>query len=220
MPPRSSDELDTEPPSNINNDELSESTTDLQPHPSGALTTTSAQIALIESLATRLRIVQALNGLHSNFSYDIALELSSELIDTLQYSFSKQARTNPLFHYSLKASINAALAIISPEPDTGFAQLMAMGGRLFQGVRCATSAISLELLSHVKTQWLNGILNRTRQYRGFLKQAVLDIINLSEDRIRQGETNVKNDTFLSIILAQVKAVEADKPVAGYPSCKR
>jgi hypothetical protein len=57
MPPRIFDEFDTEPPSNTSDDELSESTTDLQPHPNGALTATSAQIALIESLATRLRIV-------------------------------------------------------------------------------------------------------------------------------------------------------------------
>jgi hypothetical protein len=58
MPPRSFfDEFDTEPPSNINDDELNGSITDLQPHPNGAFTATSAQIALIESLATRVRIV-------------------------------------------------------------------------------------------------------------------------------------------------------------------
>ena len=42
----------------------------------------------------------------------------------LHYSFSNQAHTNPLFHYSLQVSLDAALAIISPEPDTGFAQLI------------------------------------------------------------------------------------------------
>ncbi|OGE52054.1 hypothetical protein PENARI_c011G02226 [Penicillium arizonense] len=104
------------------------------------------------------------------------------------YSFSNQARTNPLFHYSLKVSLHAALAIISPERDTGFAQLMTTGGGLFLGgVRCTTSAISLEPLSHVETQRLNGTLNRTRQYREFLKQAILDLINLSEERIAKAK---------------------------------
>lgn len=46
----------------------------------------------------------------------------------LHYSFSHQARTNPLFHYSLKLSFDAALAMIPPEPDRVFAQLIAIGG--------------------------------------------------------------------------------------------
>jgi hypothetical protein len=51
-------------------------------------------------------------------------------------------------------------------------------------------------------------LHRTRQYRDVLKQAVRDLIALSEERIRLGETNVKSHMFLSMILAQAEAVEA------------
>jgi hypothetical protein len=242
MPPRISfHEFDTEPPSNINDNKLDESMIELPPCPKDTFTNTSVQLALIESLSVRLRIVQLLNNFHSELSYDRVLALSSELIDALQassrrvkdgdgstpfqrnlldylirrfmiplhYSFSNQARTNPIFHYSLKLSLDAALAIISPEPDPGFARVLATGGGAFrEGVRCATSAISLELLAHVETQRLNGTLHRTRQYRDFLKQAVRDLISLSEERIRQGETNVKNHMFLSMILAQAEAVEA------------
>ncbi|EAW21219.1 C6 zinc finger domain protein [Aspergillus fischeri NRRL 181] len=242
MPPRISfDEFDTEPPSNINDDELDESTTELQPYAKDTFTGTSTQLALIESLPIRLQIVQLLNGPHSEISYDRVLSLSSELIHALHacshqikdgngstpfhrnlldylirrfmiplhYSFSNQARTNPLFHYSLKLSLDAALAMVSPEPDPAFARLMATAGGLFrEGIRCATSAISLELLAHVETQRLNGTMQRTRQYRDFLKQAVRDLIALSEERIRLGETNVKNHMFLSMILAQAEAVEA------------
>ncbi|GFG09665.1 uncharacterized transcriptional regulatory protein C139.03 [Aspergillus udagawae] len=242
MPPRISfDEFDTEPPSNITDDKLGESTTELHPHPKDTFTATSVQLALIESLPVRLRIVQLLNGLHSEISYDRVLSLSSELINALQacthqmkdgngstpfqrnlldylirrfmiplhYSFSNQARTNPLCHYSLKLSLDAALAMVSPEPDPGFARLMATAGGLFrEGIRCATTAISLELLAHIENQRLNGTLHRTRQYRDVLKQAVRDLIALSEERIRLGETNVKNHMFLSMILAQAEAVEA------------
>lgn len=246
MPPRISfDEFDTEPPSNINDAELNESTTQLQSCPKGTFTSTSVQLALIDSLSVRLRIVQLLNCLHSKLSYDRVLVLSSELIDALQacssrvkdgdgstpfqrnlldylirrfmiplhYSFSNQARSNPLFHYSLKLSLDAALAMVAPEPDNGFHRLMATAGGVFrEGIRCATSAISLELLAQVETQRLNGTLHRTRQYRDFLKQAVRDLISLSEERIRQGETNVKNHMFLRMILAQAEAVEAGVPV--------
>ncbi|GFF46664.1 hypothetical protein IFM58399_07852 [Aspergillus lentulus] len=242
MPPRISfDEFDAEPPSNINDNELNESTTELQPRQMDVFTATSVQLALIESLPVRLQIVQLLNGFHSEISYDRVLSLSSELINALQacnhqikdgngsipfhrnlldylvrrfmiplhYSFSNQARTNHLFHYSLKLSLDAALAMVSPEPDSAFARLMATAGGLFrEGIRCATSAISLELLAHVETQRLNGTLHRTHQYHDFLKQAVRDLIAQSEERILLGETNVKNHMFLSMILAQAEAVEA------------
>jgi hypothetical protein len=141
MPPRISlDEFDTEPPSNVNDDEISESTTVLQPHPKDTFTSTSIQLALLDSLPTRLRIVHFLNSLNSDRSYHRALALTAELTSAinanatlfapnnnsspnprggtffhrnlmeyltrrflipLHFPFSHQARTNPLFHYSL-----------------------------------------------------------------------------------------------------------------------
>jgi hypothetical protein len=187
MPLRISlDEFDTEPPANINDDEIDESTTVFQPHPKDTFTSTSMQLAMLDSLPTRLRIVQLLNGLHSKRSYDRVLALTAEITSALQtctalfkstnsnpdntptvfhrnlldylirrfliplhFPFSHQARTNPLFHYSLKVSIDAALALVSPEDDGGmFGRLMAIGGGLFrEGIRSATAAISLELLA-------------------------------------------------------------------------
>ncbi|KAL2131234.1 hypothetical protein VTI74DRAFT_5385 [Chaetomium olivicolor] len=249
MPPRISlDEFDTELPSNINDDDLDELTTVLRPLPKETFTSTSLQLALLESLPTRLRIVKLLNGIHSELSYRHALSLTSELTTALEanftrfkssnssatpfhrnyldyltrrfliplhYPFSHQARANPVFHNSVKLSVDAALALVSPEPDGGlFARLMAISGGLFrEGFRCAMTAISLELLAHVEAQARDGSLHRTRRYRDFLKQAVRDLIALSEERIRMGETNVKSHMFLSMILAQVEAVEEEREVA-------
>ncbi|KAK4148412.1 hypothetical protein C8A00DRAFT_19752, partial [Chaetomidium leptoderma] len=247
MPPRISlDEFDTEPPFNINDDEINESTTVLQPHSKDTFTSTSIQLAMLDSLPTRLRIVQLLNSLHSERSYRRVLALTAELTSTLQacatrfasagsgsgscttfhrnildyltrrfliplhFPFSHQARTNPLFHYSVKVSLDAALALVSPEQDNNgmFARLIVIGGGLFRdGIRSATVAIGLELLGHVETQRSDGSLHRTRQCRTYLKQVVRDLVALAEDRIRQGETNVKSHMFLSMVLAQVEAVE-------------
>lgn len=265
MPPRISfDEFDTEPPSNVNDDEMDESTMEITPHPRTTFTMTSTQLALLDSIPVRLRIVQLLNGLHSELSYPGVLAISAELTEALQtcsslgttkakdqdhdnamdnnqaatpsttpfhrslldylvrrfmiplhYSFSNQARTNPLFHYSLKLSLDAALALVSPETDPGgtFSRLMATGGGLFrEGLRCAITAISLELLTHVGAQQKSGTLHRTPQHRELIKRAVRDLVALSEDRIRHGETNVKSHMFLSMILAQVEAVEAGADV--------
>jgi hypothetical protein len=257
MPPRIDlDEFDTKAPSNVNDDQMDESTTVLEPHPNNTFTSTSIQLALLESLPTRLRIVQLLNGMHSELSYHRVLALTSELSSALRsystrfaaeakdsnnnsnrpapfhrnhldyltrrfliplhYPFAHQARSNPLFRESVKISLDAALALISPEPDPPadhFSRLMSLGGGLFrEGIRCATTAISLELLSHVETQRADGSLRRAPQYRGFLKQVVRDLVELSAERIRQGETNVKNHMFLSMILAQAEAVEEGKEV--------
>lgn len=130
----------------------------------------------------------------------------------LHCPFAIQARTNPLFHYSLKASLEAALAIISPEPDEGFSRLMAIGGGMFrEGIRCATTAITLELVAQAEAQRLDGTLHRNSQYRDLLKQAVKDLRLLSTERIRQGETNVKSHMFASMVLAQAEAIEAGTP---------
>ncbi|TVY41643.1 Transcription factor [Lachnellula subtilissima] len=243
MPPRMSvDEFDTAAPSNINDDELDDSTTVLHPHPKSTYTTTSMQLLLLDSIPTRLRILQLLNGLKPEISYLDVLSLSSEITTAYRASssfmkrnqrhgitpfhrnlldylirrfliplhlpFASKARTNPLFHHSLKTSLEAAIAMISPEPDDDFSALMAMGGGLFkEGLRSANTVISLELLAHVEGQRLDGTLQRSSQYRELLKQHMRDMISLSIERIRQGETNVKSHMFLSMVIAQVEALE-------------
>lgn len=127
----------------------------------------------------------------------------------LHCPFAMQARTNPLFHYSLKSSLDAAMIILSPEHDEGFSCLMSTGGGLFrEGVREAGAVISLELLAQTKAQRLDGTLHRNSKYRDALKENLRDMISLSLHRIREGETNIKSHTFLSMILAQVDAIEA------------
>ncbi|KAI1747563.1 hypothetical protein F4782DRAFT_551987 [Xylaria castorea] len=85
MPPRISFvDFDTESPSNNNDDEIDESTIGLLPHPREKFTSTSMQLLLIKSLPCRLRVVQLLNGLHSELAYPDVLALSSELMSACQ----------------------------------------------------------------------------------------------------------------------------------------
>ncbi|KAI1860400.1 uncharacterized protein JN550_011552 [Neoarthrinium moseri] len=136
----------------------------------------------------------------------------------LHYSFSNQTRENRIYYYSLKLSVDAGIALISPEgsdagPDAHFSKLMAMGGGLFrEGIRSAMSAVTLNLLVLAQEQHLEGTMRRNFQSREVMKQAVKDLVKLSEERIRSGETNVKSHMFLKMILAQVGALENGKPV--------
>ncbi|KAI1772968.1 hypothetical protein F4818DRAFT_129603 [Hypoxylon cercidicola] len=247
MPPRISfDEFDTEAPSNINDDDIDASTTTLQPHPKSTFTATAMQLLLLDSLPTRLRIVQLINGLHSELSYLDVLALSSEITDAcrawsgflkenenagvtpfhrnlldflvrrflipLHCTFASKARANPLFYYSLKVSLDTALAIVSPEPDEGFSHLEVIGGGMFrEGIRCAVTVLSLELVFQTEAQRLDGTLHRNAQSREVIKQALKNRIALSLERIRQGETNIKTHMFLCMILAQVEAMEEGSP---------
>ncbi|KIW15897.1 hypothetical protein PV08_05947 [Exophiala spinifera] len=247
MPPRISlDDFDTLAPSNINDDEVSEETTTatLNPHPRSTYTSASIQLLLLDSLPTRLRILQLLNGLHSELSYAEALALTSSLTETrrahgtfikenrasgitpfhrnlldylvrrfvivLHCPFVSKARTNPLFHYSLKASLDAAMSVISPEPDKGFSHLMTIGGGLFrEGLWHAQTAICIELLAEVEAQAADGTLHRKSAYHELLKQAVRDMMALFTERIRHGESNIKSHMFLTMVLAQAEAIETD-----------
>ncbi|KAF9766023.1 hypothetical protein IL306_001601 [Fusarium sp. DS 682] len=246
MPPRISlDEFDTQQPSNLNDDEIDESTTVTPSHPPGYFTSTSVQLALLESFPVRLRIINELNKPDDEGSYQDILALSSELTNALHsnnlmmksgqgstpfhrnlldylvrrfmiplhFFFSNRAHTNPIYYYSLKLNLDAATALMSPEPDAGFSRLMASGGGLFrEGIRVASIAVGLELLIHTQAQRLDGTLHRTSQYRQLLKQSIRDMIALSEERIRQGETNVKNHMFFSMILGQAEAIETESSI--------
>ncbi|KAL7942712.1 hypothetical protein V8C42DRAFT_331694 [Trichoderma barbatum] len=243
LPPRISfNEFDTQPPANNNDDEIGESVTELKPQPRENYTRTSMQLILYDSLPTRLRILNLLNGLNSELSYLDVLDLSADILQNcrqwntfarenkasgvtpfhrnlldyllrrflipLHCPFANKARTNPLFHYSLKASLDTAMAIVSPESDEGFSNLMAVGGGLFrEGIRYAGSIIGLELLVQVETHYLDGTLHRNSHYINPLKKIIEEMTSLSLERIRQGETNVKSYMFLCMITAQAEAAE-------------
>ncbi|KAF2469228.1 uncharacterized protein BDR25DRAFT_288688 [Lindgomyces ingoldianus] len=247
MPPIISlNHFDTEAPSNYNDDEIDESTIELVPHPRSTYTTSSIQLILLDSMPTRLRILQLLGGLKAELSYQDALSLSSEVTDSycayrkfgqeninsgmtpfhrnlidyfvrrflipLHCLFASKAQANPLFYYSLKVSLDVAMAIVSPEPDDGFSRIMATGGGLFrEGFWYATSIIGREILSQVSVQLREGTLHRNAQHRELLKQAVRDMISLAVARMHQGDTNVKIHMFLSMILAQTEAMEEGVP---------
>ncbi|OAG06529.1 uncharacterized protein CC84DRAFT_1259701 [Paraphaeosphaeria sporulosa] len=82
MPPMiSPDDYDTLPPSNVNDEELTEvGTVPLQPKPLKEFTQCSMQIAFYETLPLRLEICRLINSLRFTLSYDEALKLGAEML--------------------------------------------------------------------------------------------------------------------------------------------
>ncbi|KAH6663971.1 hypothetical protein F5X68DRAFT_251178 [Plectosphaerella plurivora] len=245
MPPRISvDEYDTEPPSNINDSDLDRSTTHVEPQPlETTYTDTSLQIVLLESLPTRLTILQKVFGLKADPPYDEVLSLSSEMISACRHGstylvrhespsnagmmafrrnlldflvrrfllalhcpYATMAPENPVYEGSVKISLDAAMSILSPEPDGTFDRLLVVAGGLFKTtLRSAMMTVALELLVQVDRQRLDGTLHRSQQYRMFLAQKLEEMVELSFRRISHGETNIKGPMFLKMILALAEA---------------
>lgn len=80
MPPRiSTDEYDTEPPSNVDDADLDENTRVLPSKPDSEYTDTTLQRHLVSALPARIRIVRYLNAIKADLSYPEAMSLSSGL---------------------------------------------------------------------------------------------------------------------------------------------
>ncbi|KAG9236027.1 fungal-specific transcription factor domain-containing protein [Amylocarpus encephaloides] len=77
----SKDDFDTEPPSNINDDEIDESTaTHPGSHPLNEYTQASLQIATLSSLSTRLEAANLVNDYRVEISYEAAIKLGKALV--------------------------------------------------------------------------------------------------------------------------------------------
>ncbi|KAK5065080.1 hypothetical protein LTR84_000916 [Exophiala bonariae] len=130
----------------------------------------------------------------------------------LHCPFASKARTNQLFYYSRKVSLDTAMAMACPEPDEQFSRLLSISGGLFrEGMRCALTVITFELISQAEIQHLDGTLERNSQSREILKEVVRNRMAIALERIRQGETNIKAHPYLAMILAWVEALETDSP---------
>lgn len=174
------------------------------------------------SYSEAMRHSQALNAAHRQATQTIQANMDKScpfgrnmvdflvrrFIIPLHSPFACEARTNPSYHYSLKACTEAGLALISPEPDVRFSRLLELAGGLFrEGLRSASTAICLDLIVQTRTQSADGTLHRAKAFRNASRQSVQDMLELCNRRIFQGETNVKSYLFLSMVLAMVDAME-------------
>jgi hypothetical protein len=96
MPPMISlNDFDTEPPANIDDNEISERTNmPLTAKPYDVFTQTSLQLALLRAVGCRLHVLQLFNNLHVEPSYDQILALGSEITKILKENNALIAKIN------------------------------------------------------------------------------------------------------------------------------
>ncbi|KAJ5895080.1 hypothetical protein N7495_006771 [Penicillium taxi] len=80
MPPLlSSDDFDTSPPSNLDDEDFHPLSSTISSHPKSSLTDSSLQILLLRSFAIRLQITRTINECGHEHSFENALKLGNEL---------------------------------------------------------------------------------------------------------------------------------------------
>lgn len=137
--------------------------------------------------------------------------LQRRILLPLHCLFANEARTQPIFYYSVKVSLDTAVAIVSFQSDEKFARLMTIAGGMFrEGIRYASVTIAMEVLSQAQLRNLSGGFDHTISGTLFRK-LTQDLLDQAVERIRRGETNVKNPMFLSMVMTQADAVEDSRP---------
>ncbi|KIW11058.1 hypothetical protein PV08_10357 [Exophiala spinifera] len=244
VPPTiSSNDFDTEAPSDINDKDIDEETLALQEHAATAPTDSSLQRFLLQSLGARLEVARRMNDITSampEMSYDELVTLTTSITNAcrncsthilrtispdiaafhsnfadlllrrfilhLHRPLAGRARSDALYYFSRKMSLDAALAILDPLPKNAeFMHLVLLGSGMFKNRMIhASLAVALELLLDVQEQVLVVSSQEPSGYRKMLMEALREGLRQSAERIRLGETNVKLHMKLAMAMRQVE----------------
>ncbi|KAH6698135.1 hypothetical protein BKA61DRAFT_246673 [Leptodontidium sp. MPI-SDFR-AT-0119] len=254
----SESDYDTEPPANLDDDDIDESVTITpSPKPSHVFTQTSLQIRLLSSFKLRLLIVSHSNNIRMEPSYEEVLRISSELskslkennafitkilqspaqppkisqmernnfdlatrryLLTLHRPFSSRATRDPRYYFSRKMCLDLATTFLTypstnpsepPLPEghhDDYTRMTIMRGGFCKGLLVhACIVIFAEILAQLDEE--TSFTDQSRLAREPLKQLLRDAVTLLAKRIELAENNVKGHLFISVVLAQIEALE-------------
>ncbi|KAE8443029.1 hypothetical protein EG329_002423 [Mollisiaceae sp. DMI_Dod_QoI] len=144
----------------------------------------------------------------------------------LHRPWAAKAQTDLRYYFSRKVCLDSAMTMLTyptsdardpplaPGHQDDFTRLKTMSGGFAKGLLVHSAmVIFAELLAQIEEEGSftsqSGVSAREP-----LKQALRDIVDLSATRIAQAENNVKGHLFISVVLAQVEALEQGVPAEG------
>ncbi|KUJ18472.1 uncharacterized protein LY89DRAFT_780542 [Mollisia scopiformis] len=140
----------------------------------------------------------------------------------LHRPFAARAQTDLRYYFSRKVCLDCAMTMLQyPTSDPGdpsiepgkqddFTRLKTVSGGFQKGLLVhAAMVIFSELLSQIEEE--STFTEQSRAAREPLKQALRGIVDLSALRIMHAENNIKGHLFISVVLAQVEAMELGVP---------
>ncbi|KAJ5757469.1 uncharacterized protein N7511_006163 [Penicillium nucicola] len=163
---------------------------------------------LADSFAATERSLESL-GIRSTFHLNLMTFLTRRFMLALHHPFASKAFRDPQYHFSRKVCLDNALIFLTSKWTEPFDRLLAISTALFQHVmHHATIILCLELIGQIKEDRFDGRLFLIRQEdRQRLLLNIKKILDITAERLRNGETNVKSHVFLHMAIAQVEAME-------------
>ncbi|XMA20749.1 hypothetical protein WAI453_013540 [Rhynchosporium graminicola] len=254
----STDDYDTEPPANLDDDDVDESVTSMpKSKPSHVFTQTSLQIRLLSSIKLRLLIVSHSNNIRLEPSYEEVLRINTELskclkennafiskvlqssphppkisqmdknnfdiairryLLTLHRPFSARATRDPRFYFSRKMCLDLATMFLTypstnssePSPPEGhqddYTRMTILRGGFCKGLIInACIVIFSEIIAQLEEE--TTFTDQSRMAREPLKNLLRGAVDLLAKRVEFAENNVKGHLFISVVLAQIEALE-------------
>ncbi|KAE8162417.1 fungal-specific transcription factor domain-containing protein [Aspergillus tamarii] len=248
-PTITSDDFDTQPPSNFNDEDITEQGG--FPKDMGFPTRASFQCLLASSLQTRLKAVKVINDSYQETQYDHVLRLADELASACRHAtalfdhhrlldknlwptdfaynfcdhlhrrfilcihlpYAVKASQNPMFSYSSRSGLEAALDLVSLLEDEMYHRLLVVGGGMFRDIMtCGAIMIFFELITQLAKDESAYARKRNRERREPLLKDAKKMVHYVEQRLRHGETNVRSHVFVSMCMGQVDAMLCNSSV--------
>ena len=153
--------------------------------------------------------VSPLNSFKHSVFHDNLVQLSiRRFLLSLHLPFSVKARRDPHFYFSRKVCLEQAFIISTPQRDEDFTRIQSLGGGMFREIMTLGAfGLCLELITQLEEDNANLSIERNKSQRKPYREAIQQVIDLAEERLRLGETNVKGYLFLSMALGQINAME-------------
>jgi hypothetical protein len=146
----------------------------------------------------------------TEFPYSCCDHFHRRFLLCLHLPYAAKATQNPMYSYSSKAGLEAALDLVSLLDDEMYRRLLLVGGGMFRDILTrGAMLVFLELITQLENENSAFVKKRNQARREpFLKDA-RNIVQYAQDRLWYGETNVKSYVFVSMAMGQVDAMLSD-----------
>ncbi|KAI0436890.1 fungal-specific transcription factor domain-containing protein [Xylaria telfairii] len=226
------DDFDTDPPANLNDEDMVEDSTILRQHDEATQTDTSLQRFLLQNLSPRLEILLRMNGLGTHFEDEQILVLSAKLgaacrevdaqvrtdHDSQTVSFTRNMaslllrRFLLILHRPLAGRIREnALYYHSRKVsfDSAMALLKPAPNDVFSHLMLCGGGLFKSCINHASLALASELLIEIEEqgsstYRQMLVDAVIEARQQWVQRLKLGDTNVRLHMKLSIVLSHAE----------------
>jgi hypothetical protein len=146
----------------------------------------------------------------TEFPYSCCDHFHRRFLLCLHLPYAAKAAQNPMYSYSSKVGLEAALDLVSLLDDEMYRRLLLVGGGMFRDILTrGAMLVFLELITQLENESSAFVKKRNRARREPFLEDARNVVQYAQDRLWHGETNVKSYVFVSMAMGQVDAMLSD-----------